>query len=1464
MFRGHLVQGIVLTVGACALGLAPALGAPPGMGMAQQANPVYVDDSPAAADTIVRVREHVSAGNLDEAVRIVQAMLDEQPDRLLASAKDPDLFVNVRSGMNEVLLGAPALLERYRATFGPRADRLLGEGHIERVERSLLLTPSGFDATVRLAQAAIEDARFEHARLLLEQLDKHPDRKDERARRAAAVMARLARLLDRAEVREMATRWTREAGASAPDLTPVAWPAAARATAMTPMSPTGPTATQGIVSKPLWTVAMTPGAAPPEPNLGQGRSPIALPLYGHELLSVPSVFGDMVFVSDGTQIGAWDRFTLTPRWTIAPGIDDGSQMDPGIRGDRRRIDRLQFGGYPARNDDLCTLAVSGRLVVGATGRLGSGSRGDGDDHVVALDAATGRKRWSVQLNVLDPPALFEATVRGPVQIVEGTVVFAARKTLTDRRLVSISLVGLDLPTGKLRWVRQIGSAGSMPWVLQSMGADGAAVSDGVVYRADRLGVVGAVEAGTGRARWVRRMPVDTSNNTDQPLSWQLGCPIVDETSGGAGSIIIITPDMRRIVRLDRATGAILASRDVTDMAASPKYLLRIGDRLACVGDDRVAFLTLANFQADKPVLTATLPPPGIRGRCVVAGDRLLCPMTTGFNLVDPAHPADVQTVALEDSGNILPLDSQLVVVDDARLHSYLQWDVAEGLLTKRIEADPKDPTPAVTYVELAYRAGKPERIVHAVRQAMSALKLGPQNDSTWSARVRLIDALQGMLATALEPATGSAGSAAGRPPLLAQPITDRATLADLVTLLGEVSFEPQDKLAHILAMGRLAELNDKPADAVRAYQNVLLEPALAGATWRGPQVSIRGELEATRRIESLLMQHGPSIYAAQEQQAQSELAALGAGATEPQLESLAAKYPLAQQTPGVWMRLADMRQAAKKPQQASSALEAGLRSAMRQPSPPEAVVGEIAGRLIVGLRERGQLAAAAGVLRSVRQRFASVALTSAGQALDAEKLGAEIAERIAASTRWPRIGAVRQENGQSIAGWTILEPLLTDRTPNVTSLLPLTNDEEVGIWTIPTTGHEGKGEWLTKAWSSKLPDSGRALLIRATSDAAYFAIVKESDATVMKVGGSPLETRWKSDALSKVFNSADVRRGVRNVPGARGGFPTPAEGEAQSTNFIVTMDDRTLVLVQRGGTAAAFDTDTGELLWCNRVGVGRVYDADLSSGTLAVAGDQEIYGPGGTVIDLRPIIQIVDARTGRSAQRITDLAGHVRWVGFADPSAGGAPAGSGGTLIAALDASVVSLDLATAQANWTISNADAMPVSSMWIFGDQLVMADQGRNIWLATVSTGRLRPSALEVPRSHLDLSQTLDAFPISAAMGSGFGVATQQGLALFDSSGTLTGVDGMDGSSAMIRPLPAEGRAVTIETIADGRTSDGMMMFTMHALDIGGKTGASLLDSRPVLLGARPTTMALLDDRVAISAGSYTVVLHAPAQAK
>src|SRR5690606_37639481 len=79
--------------------LSAALG--PAAVRAQTENPVYVDDSTAAQSTIDALPELTAAGNLGEAVRALQALLDEEPERLLVDPADPMLFTSVRARIHQ-------------------------------------------------------------------------------------------------------------------------------------------------------------------------------------------------------------------------------------------------------------------------------------------------------------------------------------------------------------------------------------------------------------------------------------------------------------------------------------------------------------------------------------------------------------------------------------------------------------------------------------------------------------------------------------------------------------------------------------------------------------------------------------------------------------------------------------------------------------------------------------------------------------------------------------------------------------------------------------------------------------------------------------------------------------------------------------------------------------------------------------------------------------------------------------------------------------------------------------------------------------------------------------------------------------------------------------------------------------------------------------------------------------------
>ena len=367
-------------------------GAPAAAQLSGQLNPVYVDDSPAATETLFRVRDHLASGNYDEAVRVLQLLLDEQPDRVVAAPDEADLFISVRESVHRLVLGDARLLERYRRAQGPRAQAMLDTGDALGVERSLLLTVPGFEAALRVAQWRLESAQFEAARLALEQLEDHPDRRGAPGRDAAELLVLVARYLPRPEVRDRAERWAAASGLgrNAADVPPVPWPATATARGQNAFDPAPPVRVEGLVAKPLWSVSFAQ-ANPMADAAVNDFGDAGLPRGARELPVVPTVIGEMVFVNDGTTVSAWDQYTLTERWRVNPIASE--RQAPARPRDRTRI---EYRGWGYNTPDLGTVAAAGRIVVAATGRSLAGP-GEGDTLISAFDAATGRIRWSADV-----------------------------------------------------------------------------------------------------------------------------------------------------------------------------------------------------------------------------------------------------------------------------------------------------------------------------------------------------------------------------------------------------------------------------------------------------------------------------------------------------------------------------------------------------------------------------------------------------------------------------------------------------------------------------------------------------------------------------------------------------------------------------------------------------------------------------------------------------------------------------------------------------------------------------------------------------------------------------------------------------------------------------------------------------------------------------------------------------------
>jgi len=226
------------------------------------------------------------------------------------------------------------------------------------------------------------------------------------------------------------------------------------------------------------------------------------------IASSPAVSGGLVYISslDGN-IYAVEAASGAKRWVFAT---EGERRftAPGIHGAIPRTERMP---------DPFDVFLSSPTVVGGTLYIGSG-----DQHIYALDAATGALRWSFMTGDV---------VHASPAVVDGVVYIGS----WDRNLYA-----LDAATGRERWRY---TTGNDTTIYNQIGiASSAAVVDGLVFVGGRDGHFHVVDAATGALRWTH----------DNKMGWTIASPAVKN-----GVVYFPTSDGRRFKALDTATGTVL-------------------------------------------------------------------------------------------------------------------------------------------------------------------------------------------------------------------------------------------------------------------------------------------------------------------------------------------------------------------------------------------------------------------------------------------------------------------------------------------------------------------------------------------------------------------------------------------------------------------------------------------------------------------------------------------------------------------------------------------------------------------------------------------------------------------------------------------------------------------------------------------------------------------------------------------
>ncbi|QKK07116.1 MAG: hypothetical protein HND58_02370 [Planctomycetota bacterium] len=101
------------------------------------------------------------------------------------------------------------------------------------------------------------------------------------------------------------------------------------------------------------------------------------------------------------------------------------------------------------------------------------------------------------------------------------------------------------------------------------------------------------------------------------------------------------------------------------------------------------------------------------------------PVQTGVGVLNFQSLEAEIGIPLDAPGNLLPLSTQLLTLDNERLHSYLVWEDAATVLAERLDANPADAETAITFAELAARAGRHGSVLDPVDRALRAMAARP-------------------------------------------------------------------------------------------------------------------------------------------------------------------------------------------------------------------------------------------------------------------------------------------------------------------------------------------------------------------------------------------------------------------------------------------------------------------------------------------------------------------------------------------------------------------------------------------------------------------------------------------------------------------------------------------------------------------------------------------------------------------
>ncbi|MCA8964927.1 MAG: PQQ-like beta-propeller repeat protein [Planctomycetes bacterium] len=297
-----------------------------------------------------------------------------------------------------------------------------------------------------------------------------------------------------------------------------------------------------------------------------------------------------------------------------------------------------------------------------------------------------------------PPLVVGDTVYAPVFDRSGAIAFA--------------IAAYDLHTGQTKWRRLVCSSQQDVNMFGNARAEFASsplcISDGMLVGASNLGVAFAVEAGTGRLRWVTAYPVTQMPRTmlhgqrDRVVYFANNAPIV------ADRVVCATPlDSQFVLGLDVDTGRVLWRLPAEAMVAGEEHMVRwldgvFDDEFLLHGYGAVAVKARPdNMLGERAALRSLVAPYDLRERgdgrlsprAAVTTDHIWFASASGIRGYDRAGSPAPTTIPIDryQPGNLLFVDGAIVSVRQRVFDVLFDAAALQDRVEARLRATPDDP-----------------------------------------------------------------------------------------------------------------------------------------------------------------------------------------------------------------------------------------------------------------------------------------------------------------------------------------------------------------------------------------------------------------------------------------------------------------------------------------------------------------------------------------------------------------------------------------------------------------------------------------------------------------------------------------------------------------------------------------------------------------------------------------------------